>query len=163
MIIFFDAFCYVLQLQGHYRRQRDVFVTALDKYVPSGLCTYTRPTGGMFLWLTFPTLGHVTTHQLFEAFAKADVIIAPGTGFYVPGIHELLKTGVVPTVNEAESARGANITQSSGASPFPCVRACYAAATAERIVQAVQAMAQCVIALHETGVAGAGVGDVTTA
>jgi DNA-binding transcriptional MocR family regulator len=137
-----------------------VFVTALDKFVPAGLCTYTRPTGGMFLWLTFPTLGHVTTHQLFEAFAKADVIVAPGPGFYVPGIHELLETGIVPTVSAVESDKGSNKAR---ASAIPCVRACYAAENAEGILQAVQAMAQCVIALHEAGVAGAVVADVTTA
>lgn len=71
---------------------------ALDQYVPAGLCTYSRPTGGMFLWLTFPSLAHVTTQQLFEAFAGVDVIVAPGTGFYVPGLWVVLTVAVAVRV-----------------------------------------------------------------
>lgn len=123
------------QLQAHYRSQRDVLVEALDQYMPSGTCTYTRPTGGMFVWLTFPTLGHLTTHQLFEAFAKADVIAAPGTGFYVPGIHEVLAADGVASSDQAGKA---------GEKSVPCMRACYAAARADRLVDAIKAMAKCV-------------------
>jgi DNA-binding transcriptional MocR family regulator len=157
------CFCLIyLQLQAHYRRQRDTIVEAIETYMP-GMCTFTRPTGGMFLWLTFPTLGHITTHQLFEAFAKADVIVAPGPGFYVPSIHEVIagdptlrrdtveisgqdgsgSVRVVDSVTESSTAVGA----ASAAHTVPCVRACYAAVGPEKLVQAVQAMAQCVKAL----------------
>ena len=73
-----------------------MFASALEQYIPAGLCTYTLPTGGMFFWLSFPTLAHLSTQHVFEAFAAADVIVAPGPTFYVPGIFEQLEAGATP-------------------------------------------------------------------
>ena len=117
----------------------------------------------MFLWLSFPTLAHLSTHEVFEAFAKADVIVAPGNSFFVPGIYELLESGVQPALGPdgkcatepggiADAAVRAILRKR--AQEIPCVRACYAAAGPEKIVQAVQAMADCVKALESSNDSG---------
>ena len=92
----------------------------------------------MFVWLTFPTLTSTTTHELFEAFAKADVIVVPGPGFRVP------------TLDEVADASQASVPSKRPAEPYPSVRACYAAVKAEKIVQAIQTMAECVKVLETT-------------
>ena len=66
--------------------------------------------------------------------------------------------GETSPANQSKSAAESNTARPKA---VPCVRACYAAVNAERIVQAVQAMAQCVITLHEAGVAGTA--EATTA
>lgn len=150
-------------MQGHYKKQRDVFVSSVEKFFTPGQVAYTMPTGGMFFWLTFPTLKNVSTQQLFEAFAKADVITVPGTGFYVAGIDELIEAGVTPTTCQdmPELAADAGpdavpmtlplrVSAEQANKQLPCVRACYAAAPTEKMVLAIEAMAKVVRTLHES-------------
>ena len=140
-----------------------MFASALEQYIPAGLCTYTLPTGGMFFWLSFPTLAHLSTQHVFEAFAAADVIVAPGPTFYVPGIFEQLEAGATPN-EPCAGVSGSAVDDAVGDAvgdekvraalrvppvKFPCVRACYAAVGADKIVEAVRAMAQVVVSLHD--------------
>ncbi|KAJ1409389.1 pyridoxal phosphate-dependent transferase [Ochromonadaceae sp. CCMP2298] len=128
---------HIRQLQLFYKSQRDVFCAAIEEHFQPGLCVYSTPQGGMFLWLTFPTL-RVTTWELFEALAAVDVIVVPGTGFHVPAVEAVISGEI-----------GGEGGGSGRAVPcVPCVRACYAAVGAERIVQAAQSMAACVLRLH---------------
>jgi len=62
-----------------YRIQRDCMVAMIKKYFPPGV-KYTKPEGGMFLWVTLP-LG-MSSMELFEAAINENVAFVPGEAFY---------------------------------------------------------------------------------
>ncbi len=45
--------------------------------------TYTRPRGGMFVWLTLPD--GISSMDVFERALRQQVAVLPGTPFYVDG------------------------------------------------------------------------------
>ena len=63
-----------------YRNRRDVMLAALTRELPAG-CTWTQPTGGLFLWVTLPA-GHDTTDLLHIA-AREKIAFVPGAPFWV--------------------------------------------------------------------------------
>ena len=63
-----------------YSRRRDVMSEALAEFMPEGV-RFTRPAGGMFLWVTVPG---VDTAELLRICAAAKVVFVPGVSFY-PG------------------------------------------------------------------------------
>ena len=62
-----------------YGERRDVMLEALAKNCPPEV-TWTRPQGGLFLWVTLPE--GMDCHQLFEAAIKENVAFVPGDSFY---------------------------------------------------------------------------------
>ncbi|WP_248964705.1 aminotransferase-like domain-containing protein [Sphaerisporangium perillae] len=62
-----------------YRERRDALLGALDALMPPG-CTWTRPAGGFFVWMTLPD-GLDSKAILPRAVAER-VAFVPGTGFY---------------------------------------------------------------------------------
>jgi len=62
-----------------YGERRDVMLQALAENFPPEV-TWTRPLGGLFLWVTLP-MG-MDSHQLFEAALKQNVAFVPGDSFY---------------------------------------------------------------------------------
>ncbi|MCB1007676.1 MAG: PLP-dependent aminotransferase family protein [Acidobacteria bacterium] len=76
-------------LDQHVRRIREVYgerraamLAALDRHMPLGV-EWTRPQGGLFLWLTLPD-GLDSEHILREAIASK-VAFVPGRAFYAGG------------------------------------------------------------------------------
>ncbi|WP_329522440.1 aminotransferase-like domain-containing protein [Spirillospora sp. NBC_01491] len=65
-----------------YRERRDTMLEALDQLMPDG-CTWTRPAGGFFVWLTLPE-GLDSKAMAPRAIAER-VAYVPGTGFYADG------------------------------------------------------------------------------
>nr|WP_103561253.1 PLP-dependent aminotransferase family protein [Actinomadura rubteroloni] len=65
-----------------YRSRRDAMLDALDALMPDG-CTWTRPGGGFFVWLTLPE-GLDAKAMAPRAIAER-VAYVPGTGFYADG------------------------------------------------------------------------------
>ncbi|WP_344942377.1 PLP-dependent aminotransferase family protein [Actinomadura miaoliensis] len=65
-----------------YRERRDAMLDALETLMPKG-CTWTRPSGGFFVWLTVPE-GLDTKAMAPRAIAER-VAYVPGTGFYSNG------------------------------------------------------------------------------
>ncbi|MGC8663154.1 MAG: PLP-dependent aminotransferase family protein [Thermoplasmata archaeon] len=65
-----------------YRRKRDIMLDALEKYMPKGT-TWTRPNGGMFLWVTAD--GKVDTEKLLEKALDKKVAYVVGSAFYPDG------------------------------------------------------------------------------
>jgi 2-aminoadipate transaminase len=53
---------------------------ALSRFMPDGV-RFTRPAGGMFLWVTVP---RVDTTELLQISARSKVVFVPGVNFY-PG------------------------------------------------------------------------------
>ncbi|HXB83956.1 MAG TPA: PLP-dependent aminotransferase family protein [Candidatus Acidoferrum sp.] len=71
---------HVREIAQTYSRRRDVMSEALAEFMPEGV-RFTRPAGGMFLWVTVPG---VDTAELLRICAAAKVVFVPGVSFY-PG------------------------------------------------------------------------------
>ncbi|TKK85898.1 PLP-dependent aminotransferase family protein [Herbidospora galbida] len=65
-----------------YRERRDALLGALETLMPEG-CTWTKPAGGFFVWMTLPE-GLNSKAMLPQAVDKR-VAFVPGTGFYADG------------------------------------------------------------------------------
>ncbi len=65
-----------------YKKQRDVMVAAIEEDFPAEV-RFTRPEGGMFLWVTLPE--RLSALELFEHAVKEKVAFVPGTPFFVDG------------------------------------------------------------------------------
>ncbi|TGQ49861.1 PLP-dependent aminotransferase family protein [Mesorhizobium sp. M1C.F.Ca.ET.193.01.1.1] len=77
----FDA--QVEKLIGAYRRRRDALLGALEANMPKGI-SWSRPDGGMFVWLTLPE-GADATDLLARSVKDARVAFVPGNAFYADG------------------------------------------------------------------------------
>ncbi len=64
-----------------YRKKKNVMLNALDKYVKVGDAKWTKPEGGLFIWVTLPK--EYDTMKLFEKAKKVGVAYIPGSAFYV--------------------------------------------------------------------------------
>lgn len=66
-----------------YRRRRDVMLEALGDFFPEE-CSWTRPKGGLFLWVTLPEYID-STEMLAESISEAKVAYVPGRAFFTGG------------------------------------------------------------------------------
>jgi 2-aminoadipate transaminase len=55
-------------------------LNSIEKYFPNAV-EYTRPQGGMFLWVTLPD--NISSLDLFDLAVKEKVIFVPGDPFYI--------------------------------------------------------------------------------
>ena len=65
-----------------YKRQRDIMIAAVEENFPAEV-KFTKPEGGMFLWVTLPQ--RLPALELFNCAVKENVAFVPGTPFYVDG------------------------------------------------------------------------------
>lgn len=65
-----------------YHSRRDVMLAALDAEMPDGV-TWTRPEGGMFIWVTIPE--HLDTQKLFHLAIEKKVAFVTGSAFFIEG------------------------------------------------------------------------------
>jgi 2-aminoadipate transaminase len=65
-----------------YRDRRDAMLDALHALMPEG-CTWTRPAGGFFVWMTLPE--GLDSKAILPRAVAARVAFVPGTGFYADG------------------------------------------------------------------------------
>jgi 2-aminoadipate transaminase len=73
----------VPQIVHLYRRKRDVILAALAREMPDGV-TWSRPQGGLFLWVKLPT--EMDTEALLPAAIEEErVAYVPGVGFHADG------------------------------------------------------------------------------
>jgi 2-aminoadipate transaminase len=67
--------------RNYYREKLDVFLQTMQEYFPPELgVTWTKPAGGLFLWVTVPS--HINTNDLFMEAIKFKVAFVPGDVFY---------------------------------------------------------------------------------
>ncbi|HXK49444.1 MAG TPA: PLP-dependent aminotransferase family protein [Clostridiales bacterium] len=68
--------------RNYYRDKLKLFLATMDKYFPkSSGVSWTKPEGGLFLWVTVPE--HIDTEKLFyQAVEKYNVAFVPGWQFY---------------------------------------------------------------------------------
>ena len=71
---------HILKIREVYKNQRDLMISSIEKYFPEQV-EFTRPEGGMFLWVTLPE--SVSALRLFDLAGGEDVAFVPGSAFYV--------------------------------------------------------------------------------
>ena len=69
-------------IQKAYAAQCAAMLKAIDKYFPPGV-RYTRPDGGMFVWMTLPE--EADSFKILDAAIDAGVTFLPGPTFYTDG------------------------------------------------------------------------------
>lgn len=65
-----------------YGARRDAMMKALEKHMPPGV-SWTKPAGGMFVWLTLP--GGIDAAELLRKAIEAGVAFVPGGSFFTAG------------------------------------------------------------------------------
>lgn len=86
-----------------YKQQCGYMLEAMEQHFP-GTCTWTRPEGGMFIWVTLPE--HLDGTRLLQRAIERNVAFVPGAPFYVgEGKPNTLRLSFV-TVSEARIREG---------------------------------------------------------
>jgi 2-aminoadipate transaminase len=70
---------HVKKMRPVYRERRDTMLQSLQEFFPPE-CRWTRPQGGLFLWVTLPE--DMDIEALFQAALKEKVAFVPGDSFY---------------------------------------------------------------------------------
>ena len=73
----------VKKIKAAYSKRRDAMLEALGKYMPEGV-RWTRPEGGMFIWVTLPE-GFDGADLLAKAIERKKVAFVPGKAFHADG------------------------------------------------------------------------------
>jgi len=73
---------HVRLIRNVYRERRDAMLSALEKYFP-GDVSWTKPQGGLFLWVTLPE--HLDADMILNDALKEKVAFVPGESFYADG------------------------------------------------------------------------------
>jgi 2-aminoadipate transaminase len=77
-----DVDRHIEKIIAAYKKQRDTMVAAIEESFPEEV-SFTRPEGGMFLWVTLPE--RLSALELFEHAVREKVAFVPGTPFFVDG------------------------------------------------------------------------------
>ncbi len=72
---------HVKKIRSVYRERRDVMLESLTQYFPPEV-TWTRPKGGLFLWVTLPN--SVDVNELLHEALRQNVAFVPGDSFFAP-------------------------------------------------------------------------------
>ncbi len=70
---------HVKEIRRVYKERRDAMLAAMEKHFPPGV-TWTRPQGGLFLWVQLPE--HVDTSEFLNVALEEKVAFVPGRVFY---------------------------------------------------------------------------------
>ena len=76
---------HVSKIRTIYAERRDRMLAALEREMPEGV-TFTRPEGGMFIWVTVDP-SRDAAEILARAVAKYRIAFVPGGAFYADGAH----------------------------------------------------------------------------
>lgn len=74
-----DLDTHIAKIKKLYRKQAHAMMEAMDRYFPPTV-TYTKPQGGMFLWVTLPE--GMSAMSLFPRALEKKVAFVPGDPFY---------------------------------------------------------------------------------
>lgn len=75
-----DLDMHIAKIKVLYQKQAQAMMDAMDRYFPSTV-KYTKPHGGMFLWITLPK--GVSAMSLFPRALEKKVAFVPGDPFYI--------------------------------------------------------------------------------
>lgn len=96
---------HINRIRDAYRMRRDAMLSALDKHMPPGV-SYTRPAGGLFLWLELPS--GLDARALLERSLEENVAFVPGGAFFTEDGHDntlRLNFSAMPVDRIAEGVR----------------------------------------------------------
>jgi 2-aminoadipate transaminase len=89
---------HVPTIRALYKAQRDAMLAALARHMPEGV-RWTRPAGGMFLWLRLPAMQSAT--ELWPRAVAQGVAFVPGAPFYAgEAEHDTLRLSFVTATAE---------------------------------------------------------------
>ncbi|MDE7341517.1 MAG: PLP-dependent aminotransferase family protein [Lachnospiraceae bacterium] len=71
---------HIAQIKALYKKQAHAMMDAMERYFPPAV-KYTRPHGGMFLWVTLPE--GISAMSLFPRALEKKVAFVPGDPFYI--------------------------------------------------------------------------------
>ncbi len=72
---------HIKKCKAYYREKLEVFLKTMENCFPEEMVvTWTKPEGGLFLWVTVPV--HIDTKELFHEAIKFKVAFVPGEIFY---------------------------------------------------------------------------------
>jgi 2-aminoadipate transaminase len=116
-----DFEAHIALIREAYGRQCDLMLSALDAHCPEQV-RYTRPEGGMFLWMELPP--RTSSLRLFERALQEDVAFVPGRPFYVDGGGEdtlrlSFATADGPTITEGIARLGRAMSDLLATRPLP--------------------------------------------
>ena len=75
----FDS--HIKKCRKYYHEKLNIFLQTMEKYFPDEMgVTWTKPEGGLFLWVNVPE--HIDTQELFYEAIKFKVAFVPGEVFY---------------------------------------------------------------------------------
>jgi len=97
----------VERIRATYLERRNAMCDAIEEHFPPGV-SYTRPDGGLFLWVTLPPEWGVNTTEMLVAASQAKVAFVPGAPFHATGGGEntlRLSFASVPPETIAEGIR----------------------------------------------------------
>lgn len=75
----FDYEAHLARLRVVYGARRDAMLAALERHMPPGV-TWTRPEGGMFVWVQLPA--GLVAEELFKQALDEKVAFVPGSSFF---------------------------------------------------------------------------------
>jgi 2-aminoadipate transaminase len=73
---------HIEKIKEMYRNQRNLMISMIEEHFPEGI-EYTKPEGGMFLWVTLPE--GLSSMSLFNIAIKENVAFVPGKAFFTDG------------------------------------------------------------------------------
>jgi len=92
---------YLNLVRKTYKRKKDVMLEALEKYFPEE-AEWTKPAGGMFVWVTVPE--YIDTTAMFAEAVKEKVAYVIGSAFYPHGEdrHHMRLNFTLPTSGQID-------------------------------------------------------------
>ena len=79
-LVDYDIDEHILKIREVYKNHRDLMISSIEKHFPEEV-EFTRPEGGMFLWVTLPE--SISSLRLFDLAGGENVAFVPGSAFYV--------------------------------------------------------------------------------
>jgi len=73
---------HIRKIRTAYKNQRDCMIQAITEEFPESV-TYTKPQGGMFIWITLPE--GCSSMVVFKKALEKNVAVLPGSPFYIDG------------------------------------------------------------------------------
>jgi 2-aminoadipate transaminase len=102
-----DLEAHLAHCRAYYREKLAVFLSTMEAHFPPEMgVTWTRPEGGLFLWVSVPA--HIDTEELFFEAIEQKVAFVPGEQFYGENPehnHMRINFSFVPKEQLAEAVR----------------------------------------------------------
>ncbi len=126
---------WLMFIRAEYTRRRDIIVNACERYLPTEICSWVAPRAGMFHWVKVD----VTKHPLYESSCRSD-----GSVDYATLLEIEEAMFLAATEQSVLIARGSWFRAQRGSDTELFFRTTFAAAPAEKIVEAIKRVGEAV-------------------